>query len=96
MSREYIERIRNDNRFAFEYLTGRLRSLKFDLEDPTMSSEAMLMVICLLMYFDELDINAIKESPDYYEEETEDTETDNERATKVVPLSVQINRKKSN
>lgn len=61
-----------------------------------MSSEAMLMVICLLMYFDELDINAIKESPDYYEEETEDTETDNERATKVVPLSVQINRKKSN
>lgn len=88
MNREYIERIRNDNRFAFEYLTGRLRSLKFDLEDPTMSSEAMLMVICLLMYFDELDINAIKESPDYYEEETEDTETDNEKATKVVPLFV--------
>lgn len=53
-----------------------------------MSSEAMLMVICLLMYFDELDINAIKESPDYYEEETEDTETDNENATKVVLLSV--------
>lgn len=71
------EKIKKDHSYALEFMANQIRNLKFEFDEPIMTGEAMLMVVCLLRYFDELDINAVKESPDYYDEEANET-TDNE------------------
>lgn len=74
-SSQHRDRVRSDKRAAYELMTSHMRQVKFDSHEPDMKGEAMLMVICLLRYFDDLDIKAVKESPDYYKDEDDDNDS---------------------
>lgn len=74
-SSQYRDRIRADERAAFDFMAAQMRSVKFDFDEPDICGESMLMVACLLRYFDELDIKAVKESPDFYDVDNELLET---------------------
>lgn len=75
---QYREQIKSDHRFAFDFMFKQMRSLRFDVDEPVMSSETMIMVVCLLRYFDELDAKAIRESPNYRDDDADESCTDAE------------------
>ena len=68
MNQRIIENDRNPNTREISTLKDfkqRLQTIDFNIDEPDLSEQAIIMVINLLKYFDEIEIQAIKESDSY-------------------------------
>lgn len=81
-SNTHRDRIKSDAKAASEFMTAHMRNHKFEVEEPDMRGETMLMVVCLLRYFDQLDAKAVMESPYFYDEESAAQTSDDEETKK--------------
>lgn len=81
-SNQYRDRVRSDTKAATDFMISQMRGVKFEADEPDIRGETMLMVVCLLKYFDQLDAKAVMDSPDFYDEETAAQTSDDEETKK--------------
>ena len=73
-----------DVNYAISHLTNQMCSMRFNLEEPVFSNEAMLMTIALLKYFDQIDNDTLKSSKDYVENDLDESDAEDGKTNEAL------------